>query len=39
MGDDCANKNEAKEMVKYILDNYVIDHPETLAIASGFIES
>ena len=39
MGDDCTNKNEAKEMVKYILDNYVIDHPETSAIASSFIES
>ena len=39
MGDDCTNKNDAKEMVKYILDNYVIDHPETLAIASSFTES
>ena len=39
MGNDCANKNDAKEMVKYILDNYVIDHSETKAIASSFLAS
>ena len=39
MGNDCANRNEAKEMVKYILDNYVIDHLETKEIASSFLVS